>query len=197
MLIQYYGGGMKNIVLLFFSVSLIACTAPSRDISQNEGYYSREIAHRHSEEVSKIVQSLDITEIDNYIDIAIQNDRVLQESIDSLGTMTTLSGLYLIDIYGYFRDGQWYLISDDILGIFNIEYFLTIEIGAGAYPMANYNNITVGRLFNRSIVRNDKIIGTIRVWDVREGLPGGHFVFAVLDKDMNIFYKYLSNTEKE
>jgi len=163
---------MRLFVPLSLIVLLMACNPSSQPI---EGIAEFDIllSQRRAEELSRILHSLDRTTIDNYIDFSMYSNNISQETMDYLDMTTTIEALHLIGIYGYFHQGQWHPITGGIPEIWNIEYFLTFEIGDGVYSMASYNNIVAAQLFSMSIMRYGRSIGTIRVWDVRGGRAGG------------------------
>jgi len=149
-----------------------------------------EVDLERDNDVIDIIYSLDNEKINNFIHATIRENSISNDIVNSLDIFTNQENLYLIGIYGYFYNEEWHLISEEALTNASIMYFLTIEIGDGVLPIANINGNVSLELYRRSIMIDNRIIGTVRVWDVRN-ISGGNFVFINFDKNMNIFYTHI------
>jgi len=180
---------MKHIALLILCLSLINCRNNTVSFETIEPLQFFEVDISRTHIILNIIHSLDRDKIYDFVFKVISKNGIPDEVINSLDLSANREYLHLIDILGYYYDGRWHLLSNDSYANVSIMYYLTIEIGDGILPLANINGLSSTELYRKAIMADGRIIGTVRVWDVRN-MAGGMFVFINFDKDMNIFFTY-------
>jgi len=183
---------LKAISVMIFIVLVVSCyraTNDRFDLSQLPTLIV-EFDESRNNDILSIMFSLDREQIHRYICLLLKNYSISHDKVALLDLSENMESLYLIDILGYFHDGAWSLISESSRGNPSIMYYLTIELGDGVLPIANINGFESIELYRESIKVDNRIVGTIRVWDVRN-MAGGMFLFINFDRNMNMFYKYV------
>jgi len=178
---------VKRIFIFIFILSLILSSC-----NRNNHYvFSSLESDFISDSVLNIIMGIDRDLINNFVNEITANDITLRENIDQIDLAIKQENLYFITVYGCFINGKMYTVENYNINNMSVEYIITIEIGYGISPLTSMNGNICEQIYREDLRKNEKSIGTIRVWKLNH-LPGGDFKFVIFDKDDNIFYNSIS-----
>ncbi|MCL2025755.1 MAG: hypothetical protein FWG92_03000 [Leptospirales bacterium] len=157
------------------------------------------IIYVHDENLDKQLRKLlnlfDDEKLNSDIKTIIESENIDVAKIDCSNEI-----LFYVKIYAFIIDNQHtYYIGAGKNVVIESTCAITIEIGTGITPMANVNGILVDQIMNIAIVHNDKIIGTVRWWDISNMPVGtvGRFLFVNSDWQANVLYDLIPFSMEE